>query len=141
MGVNGLNIKKKFLNTTFDTIQINKILKKLKEKKIENVILEASSHGLNQNRLDGLKFDIGIFTNLTRDHLDYHKTFKNYFNSKLILFKKFTDSVSKGVEKKRIFFLSQYFFNLSKSLKDNSHFFKILKTGLFFLTLFSVIYV
>ncbi len=88
LGVNGLKVKNKFQNTTLDTIQINKILKKLKEKKIENVILEASSHGLNQNRLDGLEFNIGIFTNLTRDHLDYHKTFKNYFNSKLILFKK-----------------------------------------------------
>ncbi len=88
LGVNGLKVNKKFPNTTFDTIQINNILKRLKEKKIENVILEASSHGLNQNRLDGLEFDIGIFTNLTRDHLDYHKTFKNYFNSKLILFKK-----------------------------------------------------
>ena len=88
LGVNGLKIKKNFSNTTFDTIQINKILEKLKEKKIENVILEASSHGLHQNRLDGIKFDIGIFTNLTRDHLDYHKSFQNYFNSKLILFKK-----------------------------------------------------
>ena len=87
LGVDGLKLKKKFSNTTFDTIEINKILKKLKENKIENVILEASSHGLKQNRLDGIKFNIGIFTNLTRDHLDYHKTFKNYFNSKLILFK------------------------------------------------------
>ena len=59
----------------------------MKQKKIENVILEASSHGLNQNRLYGLKFDVGIFTNLSRDHLDYHKTLKNYLNSKLILFK------------------------------------------------------
>ena len=84
LGVVGLNIKYNNFNTTFDTIQINKILKKLKEKKIENVILEASSHGLHQNRLDGIKFDIGIFTNLTRDHLDYHKTFRNYYNSKLI---------------------------------------------------------
>ncbi len=88
LGVNGINIKKKFSNTTFDTIEINKILQKLKEKKIENVVLEASSHGLYQNRLDGLKFDIGIFTNLSRDHLDYHKSYKNYFNSKLILFNK-----------------------------------------------------
>ncbi len=88
LGVDGINIKNKFSNTTFDTIQINKILQKLKEKKIENVILEASSHGLNQNRLDGLKFNIGIFTNLSRDHLDYHKSYKNYLNSKLILFKK-----------------------------------------------------
>ena len=84
MGVTGLKVKKNFSNTTLDTIKINKILKKLKEKKIENVILEASSHGLNQNRLDGLEFDIGIFTNVTRDHLDYHKTYKNYLNSKLI---------------------------------------------------------
>ena len=88
LGVNGLKVQKNFSNTTFDTIQINKILKKLKERRIENVILEASSHGLNQNRLDGLEFDIGIFTNFTRDHLDYHKTYKNYLNSKLILFKK-----------------------------------------------------
>ena len=86
LGLVGLNIKYNNFNTTFDTIQINKILKKLKGKKIENVILEASSHGLHQNRLDGIKFDIGIFTNLTRDHLDYHKTFRNYYNSKLILF-------------------------------------------------------
>ena len=88
LGVNGIKIRKNFSNTTFDTIQINKILQKLKLKKIENVILEASSHGLNQNRLDGLKFNIGIFTNLSRDHLDYHKTFQNYFDSKLILFKR-----------------------------------------------------
>ena len=60
----------------------------LKIKKIDNVILEASSHGFKQHRLDGLKFNTGIFTNLTRDHLDYHKTFKDYFDSKLILFKK-----------------------------------------------------
>ena len=88
LGVNGIKIKKKNANTTFDTIEINNTLQKLKNKKIENVILEASSHGLNQNRLYGLKFDIGIFTNLSRDHLDYHKTFQNYYNSKLILFKK-----------------------------------------------------
>ncbi len=88
LGVDGIKIRNKISNTTFDTIQINKILEKLKEKKIENVILEASSHGLNQNRLDGLKFDIGIFTNLSRDHLDYHRSYKNYLNSKLLLFKK-----------------------------------------------------
>ena len=50
--------------------------------------MEASSHGLKQNRLDGLKFDTGIFTNLSRDHLDYHKTYQDYLNSKLILFNK-----------------------------------------------------
>ena len=49
--------------------------------------MEASSHGLKQNRLDGLKFKTGIFTNLSRDHLDYHKTFKDYLKSKLYLFR------------------------------------------------------
>ena len=48
--------------------------------------MEASSHGLMQNRLDGLSFDVGIFTNLSHDHLDYHKNMKNYLNSKLYLF-------------------------------------------------------
>ena len=75
-------------NTTIDPIRLSKILNNLKKQKIENVILEASSHGLNQNRLDGLLFDIGVFTNLSHDHLDYHKTFKDYLNSKLYLFKK-----------------------------------------------------
>ena len=64
------------------------------KKKIDNVILEASSHGLKQHRLDGKKFKIAIFTNLSRDHLDYHKTYKDYLNSKLILFKKLMNKKS-----------------------------------------------
>ena len=59
----------------------------MKKEKIEYVILEASSHGLKQNRLDGLSFDVGIFTNLSHDHLDYHKNMKNYLSAKLYLFK------------------------------------------------------
>ena len=50
--------------------------------------MEASSHGLKQNRLDGLKFKTGIFTNLSHDHLDYHKTLDDYLKSKLYLFEK-----------------------------------------------------
>ena len=88
LGVYGISSKNFFLNTTFDPIYLNKFLTILKKKKINNVILEASSHGLKQHRLDGLIFNTGIFTNLSRDHLDYHKTFKNYLDSKLILFKK-----------------------------------------------------
>ena len=64
------------------------ILNKLKKEKINDVILEASSHGLKQNRLDGLKFRTGIFTNLSHDHLDYHKTLNDYLKSKLYLFEK-----------------------------------------------------
>ena len=88
LGISGINYKKNVSNTTFDPIQINEILSTLKKKKINNVILEASSHGLKQHRLHGLKFNLGIFTNLSRDHLDYHKSFKDYFDSKLILFRK-----------------------------------------------------
>ncbi len=87
LGVNN-KLSLKLTNTTLDTININKILEKQKKNKIDNVILEASSHGLKQNRLDGINFKIGIFTNLSRDHLDYHKTFKDYFESKMILFNK-----------------------------------------------------
>jgi len=50
--------------------------------------MEASSHGLSQNRLDGLSFNTGIFTNLSQDHMDYHKNIKNYFKAKLYLFEK-----------------------------------------------------
>ena len=50
--------------------------------------MEASSHGLKQNRLDGLQFNSGIFTNLSQDHLDYHKNLKNYLKAKLYLFEK-----------------------------------------------------
>ena len=88
LGVNSRNINMPLKNTTLDPISLNKILEKLVKKKIKNVILEASSHGLKQHRLDGLNFDVGLFTNFSRDHLDYHKSFKNYFDSKMILFNK-----------------------------------------------------
>ena len=88
LGVLSKKFKLKTNNTTIDPINLHKILKKLKKLKINNVILEASSHGLKQDRLHKINFNTALFTNLSRDHLDYHKTFKDYFNSKLILFKK-----------------------------------------------------
>ncbi|MDC3034467.1 Mur ligase family protein, partial [Candidatus Pelagibacter sp.] len=78
LGVRSNNFNINLSNTTIDPINLSKILNKLKKKKIENVIMEASSHGLHQNRLDGLLFNSAIFTNLSQDHLDYHKNFKNY---------------------------------------------------------------
>ena len=86
LGVKSKNINLNLSNTTIDPIKLGKILTRLKSQKIENVIMEASSHGLNQNRLDGLKFNSGIFTNLSQDHLDYHKNLKNYLKAKLYLF-------------------------------------------------------
>ncbi|WP_145597056.1 UDP-N-acetylmuramoyl-L-alanyl-D-glutamate--2,6-diaminopimelate ligase [Candidatus Pelagibacter sp. FZCC0015] len=88
LGVKSKRINLNLSNTTIDPIQLAKILTKLKTQKIENVIMEASSHGLKQNRLDGLKFNSGIFTNLSQDHLDYHKNLKNYLKAKLYLFEK-----------------------------------------------------
>jgi len=73
--------------TTLDSLTLNKDLDETKRSGINNVIIEASSHGLKQKRLDFLKVKVGIFTNLSHDHLDYHKDMKDYFNSKLLLFK------------------------------------------------------
>ena len=86
LGVKSSFNKSKLSNTTIDPIKLGQILKKLKNQKIDNVIMEASSHGLKQNRLDGLKFNSGIFTNLSQDHLDYHKNLNNYLKAKLYLF-------------------------------------------------------
>ena len=88
LGIQTTVSKKSISNTTLDPINLGHELTKIKKLKIDNVILEASSHGLKQNRLDGLLFNVGIFTNLSHDHLDYHKNFKNYLNSKLYLFEK-----------------------------------------------------
>ncbi len=87
LGVKIKSFKKKNL-TSPDVISLHKELFKLKQKKIENVMVEASSHGLDQGRLNGINFKAGIFTNLSQDHLDYHKSIKNYLNSKLVLFNK-----------------------------------------------------
>ena len=88
LGIHSDSKKIDVQNTTLDPLQLSKQLTKLKKKKINNLMLEASSHGLKQSRLDGLKFKTGIFTNLSHDHLDYHKSYKDYLNSKLYLFKK-----------------------------------------------------
>ena len=88
LGVKSNSINFDLSNTTIDPLQLGQILEKLYNNKIDNVIMEASSHGLKQNRLDGLKFNTGIFTNLSQDHLDYHKNLKNYFKAKLYLFEK-----------------------------------------------------
>ncbi len=80
-------LKKRDL-TTLDSLNLNKDLEEIKRAGINNVIIEASSHGLKQKRLNFLKIKAGVFTNLSHDHLDYHKTMSDYLNSKLLLFKK-----------------------------------------------------
>ena len=87
---NGLN--KSFLKspkqnlTTFDPGELYKELCSLEHQEISHLALEASSHGLDQFRLDSVKFTGAIFTNLSHDHLDYHKNIENYFHCKKRLF-------------------------------------------------------
>jgi UDP-N-acetylmuramyl-tripeptide synthetase len=71
--------------TTFDTKSAHLIISSLAPS-VTHLALEASSHGLHQGRLDGFQFDAAVFTNLTQDHLDYHKTMDAYFAAKLLLF-------------------------------------------------------
>ncbi len=87
IGTLGIKMKKFKKNnlTSPDIITLHKELKNLKKKNIDNVLLEASSHGLKQGRLDGINLKAGIFTNFSQDHMDYHKSMKNYLNAKLIL--------------------------------------------------------
>ncbi|MGC4128656.1 MAG: UDP-N-acetylmuramoyl-L-alanyl-D-glutamate--2,6-diaminopimelate ligase [Bergeyella sp.] len=69
-------------HTTPDVLTLNQILSKAVESGCEYAFMEVSSHGIHQNRTEGLHFKIGGFTNITHDHLDYHKTFAEYLNVK-----------------------------------------------------------
>ena len=74
--------------TTPDPVELHRDLARLAEAGIDRVALEASSHGLDQHRLDGVKVSTGVFTNLSRDHLDYHPDFESYLDAKLGLFRR-----------------------------------------------------
>lgn len=78
--------------TTPDTIQFHKILQSLAQRGITHAAFEAGSHGLHQHRIDGVAADVAAFTNLTRDHLDYHGTMENYFAAKVLLFERILKS-------------------------------------------------
>ncbi len=79
-------------HTTPDAIELNKLLADMVKAGCEYAFMECSSHAIAQKRICGLKFTGGVFTNLTRDHLDYHKTFENYRDAK----KSFFDDLPKG---------------------------------------------
>jgi UDP-N-acetylmuramoyl-L-alanyl-D-glutamate--2,6-diaminopimelate ligase len=79
-------------HTTPDPITLNKLLGQMADAGCEYAFMEVSSHAIDQRRISGLKFAGGIFTNLTRDHLDYHKTVENYLKAK----KKFFDDMPAG---------------------------------------------
>lgn len=79
-------------HTTPDILTLNKIFSEAVEKGCEYAVMEVSSHGIHQNRIAGLNFQIGVFSNITHDHLDYHKTFAEYIKAK----KKFFDELPKS---------------------------------------------
>ncbi len=79
-------------HTTPDPIELNRLLARMVDAGCEYAFMECSSHAIAQKRIGGLKFAGGLFTNLTRDHLDYHKTFENYRDAK----KAFFDQLPKG---------------------------------------------
>ena len=95
LGIVSKKYKKKTNLTSLDSLSLHKNLQILSTNKVKYVILEASSHGLNQKRLDSLNIKTGIFTNLSHDHLDYHKNMKSYFNAKMYLFKNLLNKNSK----------------------------------------------
>ena len=72
--------------TTPDSIELNKLLWEMKSEGVKYVAMEVSSHALDKKRVESCHFDIAVFTNLSQDHLDYHKNMENYFESKKSLF-------------------------------------------------------
>ncbi len=86
LGAVGPSGKVNLGHTTPDPVAVHETLDRLVGEGVEHVALEASSHGLMQYRLEGVKMTAGAFTNLTQDHLDYHKDFDEYRNAKLRLF-------------------------------------------------------
>ena len=74
--------------TTPESTELQEILHMMLEENVDLVVMEVSSHSLDQERVYGLEFEVGGFTNLTQDHLDYHKTFENYLAAKKKLFER-----------------------------------------------------
>jgi UDP-N-acetylmuramoyl-L-alanyl-D-glutamate--2,6-diaminopimelate ligase len=86
VGVIGPNGAIPLSHTTPDPVEIHELLAQLKQQGVDHLAIEASSHGLDQHRLDGVKIAACGFTNITRDHMDYHPTFDDYLAAKLRLF-------------------------------------------------------
>ncbi len=119
IGTLGIKYNNKTIKTNLtspDTITLHKTLNDLKNKNINNVILEASSHGLDQKRLHHINFKGAILTNFSQDHLDYHKTMKSYLNSKLVLFRKILGKKSTIISDKKI-----HIFNLLKNISKKKN--------------------
>ena len=111
LGIKSSKRQKKSDLTTLDGIDFHKTLSELQKIGCKKIVTEASSIGIDRWRLFPVKFDKLGFTNLTRDHIDYHKTFKKYRESKLNLFRYYKDSNSLAIinsdDSNAIFFLNE----------------------------------
>ncbi|MEK7588348.1 MAG: UDP-N-acetylmuramoyl-L-alanyl-D-glutamate--2,6-diaminopimelate ligase, partial [Patescibacteria group bacterium] len=122
-------------HTTPGPIALNKLMKKMVEAHCEYVFMEVSSHALDQGRVKGINFSGGVFTNLTHDHLDYHKSFKNYFLAKKKFFemlpvKAFALSNADDEHGRNMvdkIKADAYFYGFDFDKKDNEFFGEILK--------------
>lgn len=83
------------VNTTPDVTGLQTILEAMYEKKVEYVFMEVSSHALSLNRIAGIEFDVAVLTNITQDHLDFHKTFDAYVEAKSLLFSNLKNNKTK----------------------------------------------
>ena len=86
IGLGKLDNLQKATHTTPDVLSVHKTLAELKEQNIKTVAMEVSSHALDQERVANVQFDVAVLTNLSRDHLDYHKTLEAYAEAKAKLF-------------------------------------------------------
>jgi len=89
----------KISNTTPESLELQILLSQMAKQEISHAIMEVSSHALDQNRVAGVHFDVGVFTNLTSEHLDYHGTMENYAQSKAKLFSQFLEESEVSGEK------------------------------------------
>ena len=79
--------------TTPDSLELQELLRRMADEGCTHVVMEVSSHSLVQRRTAGLTFDVGVFTNLTQDHLDYHHTMEDYRAAKGLLFEQCRQAV------------------------------------------------
>ncbi len=121
IGLYYLDNFKEMSHTTPDVLELYKLLIELVDNGITHLVMEVSSHALEQDRIRGLKFSVAGFTNMTQDHLDYHKTMDNYLNAKLKIFNYFKDDTKIVVNKDDSYakyFLQGNYITLGKDSSD-----------------------
>lgn len=112
-------------NTTPESLDLQQLFYEMQKEKVKNVVMEVSSHSLALNRVWGIDFDIAVFTNLNREHLDFHKTMKNYRDTKGMLFESLKGKdkfaiINKDDKNWKFFYKKSKVKNLTYSLEDKT---------------------